>query len=254
MLVGSSPYHSAAYYHSSSALAGTLYETRKNTVQYLNLPSVNEELANDNAKLRELLSKSLVPIKVSTPVDSSLIRQQPIPYNFLAAKVINKSVSFQHNYITINKGSDHGIVKGMGVISSKGVVGKVISASKNFSTISSLLNVDVYVSSVIKRNNTFCSVKWDGRDPLKTRLLYVPRHIELQKGDSIVTSGYNTIFPENILIGQINEFSIEENATFYNIDVNLSNDFYKLSYVYVIKNPVQEEIQDLESKNIKDIE
>ena len=78
--------------------------------------------------------------------------------------------------------------------------------------------------------------------------MFVPRHINLEQGDTIVTSGYNSIFPENILVGFIDEFSLVENASFYDIDVQLSNDFSKLAYVYVIKNPLKEEIINLESE------
>jgi rod shape-determining protein MreC len=136
----------------------------------------------------------------------------------------------------------------MGVISSDGIVGKVMSVSQNFATVSSLLNIDVYVSTNLKRNNTFSSLHWDGKDMLKTKLMYVPRHIQLQKGDTIVTSGYNSIFPENILVGFIEDFNLTENASFYDIDVQLSNDFSKLAYVYVIKNPLKEERIQLESE------
>ena len=59
-------------------------------------------------------------------------------------------------------------------------------------------------------------------------------------------SGYNSVFPENLLIGFIDDFG-PENASFYDIDVKLSNDFSNLAFVYVIKNSLKEERIELET-------
>lgn len=167
-------------------------------------------------------------------------------YSFLSAKVINNSTRLQHNFLTINKGRVNGVEPGMGVISANGIVGKVFSVSDHFATVSSILNTDVYVSSNIRRNNTFGSIHWDGRNILFAKLLYVPRHIELQIGDTVVTSGFNSIFPENIQIGFVREFT--RGDSFHDIQVELANDFSSLAYVYVVKNPLQQEKQELEKE------
>ena len=247
MLVRNNPYHSAAFFHTSNALVGGIYNTRANISQFFSLPFVNEELAKDNARLREELSRSSVPIIVSSKKDSLELTKPEAGYGFLYAKVINNSTQFNHNFITINKGKMHGVEPGMGVVSSEGVVGKVMSVSKNFSTVSSVLNTDVFVSALINRNKTFGSVKWDGRDALTSKLLFVPRHIDLIVGDTIVTSGYNAVFPEKIKIGYINEFAPQDDS-FYDIDITLANDFSRLAYVYIVKNPIREERQELEQE------
>lgn len=247
LLVRNNPYHSASYFHTSNILIGNIYKIKSNISQYFSLPEINAQLANDNAQLRELLSQSQVPIIVNTTEDSLELSHIDYKYEYLAAKVINNSTILMHNFITLNKGRVNGVEPGMGVISSLGIVGKIMSVSENFATVSSLLNTDVFVSSFLKRNNTFCSINWDGSDILKTKLLYVPRHIALEKGDSVVTSGYNSIFPKNILVGFIDDYSLTTSSSFYEIDVNLSNDFSNLAYVYVIKNPFKEERIDLET-------
>lgn len=247
LLVKNNPYHSAAYFHTSQSLVGSIYEKRANISQYFNLPNVNEGLANDNAQLRALLSKSQVPIIVNSKLDSTMNSHIDYEYKYLSAKVINNSTRFMHNFITINKGTANGVEPGMGVVSALGIIGKVMSVSENFATVSSQLNTDVFVSAFINSSSTFCSINWDGRDILKSKLLFVPRHIELQKGDTIVTSGYNSIFPRDIIIGFIDDYSLVENASFYNIDINLSNDFSNVAYVYVIKNPLKDEKINLEN-------
>ncbi len=254
LLVRNNPYHSAAYFHSSNVIIGRIYQTRNNISQYFNLPVINEELSNDNAQLRELLSKSQVPVIVKSKFDSIKMSHIDYDYEYLSAKVINNSTMLLHNFLTINKGRSNGVEPDMGVISANGIVGKVMAVSENFATVSTLLNNDVFVSAYLKRSNTFSSINWDGKDKLKTKMLYVPRHIQLEKGEEVVTSGYNSIFPENILIGFVDDFSHAENDSWYDIDVNLSNDFSTLAYVYIIKNPMKEERIELESSNTQENE
>jgi rod shape-determining protein MreC len=247
LLVRNNPYHSAAYFHTSNELIGNFFQTKRGIYQYFDLPEVNAELANDNAILRESLAKSQVPIIVRSKEDSLKLIKGEYDYQYLAAKVINNSTGFMHNFLTVNKGRVNGVEPGMGVVSSNGVVGKVMSVSENFATISSLLNLNVFVSAYLKRNNTFCTVNWDGKDILKAKLMYVPRHITPQLGDTIVTSGYNSVFPENIMIGLIDEIHLEDNQPFFNIDVVLANDFSNLAFVYIVKNPLKKEQTELEA-------
>jgi len=253
LLVRTNPYHSASFFHTSNQITGNIYGAKRGLVEYFKLRKVNQALAEDNARLREANIQQ--PTRIIVPASDTMVYEEDqISYSFLAARVINNSTLLTHNFLTIDKGSNHGVEPDMGVISDQGVVGKVMSVSPNFATIASLLNTELFVSSKISKNGTFCSVNWDGKNALQTRALYLPRHLSLQEGDSIITSGYNAIFPENILIGTLASFSLESNATFYDVIIDLSNDFSNLSYVYVVKNPLKEERKVLESEFQQEIE
>ena len=246
-MVSANPYHSASFFHSSNQLTGNIYTTRKNFTDYFQLKKLNTNLAEENAKLRNEKNNFSSTVIISRQVDSTKIPDVPFAFHFISAKVINNSVHNTHNHFTLNKGEKHGIERGMGVISSNGVVGVIRSVSANFSTAYSLLNNNVLISSQLKNKETLCTVNWNGNDPAYANLLYVPRHVQLNKGDSIITSGFNAVFPEKILIGVIDDFSLKENSSFYSIKVKLSSDFYGLSYVYVVNNNVFDEKINLEN-------
>jgi len=252
LLIRTNPYHSTAYFHSSNAISGTIFQTKSDIQSYFELKEVNKGLAEENAMLKKLISRKDQPVLYSEQQDSAKIPDIAYPYDYIAARVINNSTRNVHNFLTINKGEKHGIKPGMGVISSQGVVGKVMSVSNNFATVASLLNTEMYVSSSMKSDGTFCTTNWDGRDPLTSGLLYVPRHLQLVANDSIVTSGFNSVFPPDLLIGTIKSFEIESNATFYNVNIKLANDFYSMSYVYVINNPHRKEQSELEQEITED--
>ncbi|QSE97802.1 rod shape-determining protein MreC [Fulvivirga lutea] len=245
-IVQNNNYQSAKYFNSSNRISANLLATSRGISDYFNLKEVNTDLAEENANLRrqlEQLEQSLYNINVRQRQDDELLNQ----YEFIPAKVIKNSTRKFENYITINKGTKHGIEPGMAVINNNGVVGKVKEVSRNFSVIISILHGNSMVSSKIKRTGDLCTVKWDGEDYLTANVLYLPRHVNLTAGDTIVTSGYNAIFPEGIPVGTIESFEISEDALFYDADIKLSTDLNRLSYVYLIKNNLKVEQDSIES-------
>ena len=82
------------------------------------------------------------------------------------------------------------------------------------------------------------------------QLLYVPRHVKASKGDTIITSGFNAIFPEGLLIGQISNVEVnKKDPNYLAITVKLSTDFSKLSYVYLVENTQIQELDSLYRKS-----
>lgn len=248
LVIGTSTFHNAAFFNTSNSVVASIFGLRQGVYQYFNLANENDNLAKENAFLRDLITQNQVQVQNA---DSTLLSlaDTAIQYNYIPAKVINNSTQKTNNYLTVDKGSRDGLEPGMGAISSFGVVGVVKTVSNNYATLYSLLHGEMQVSSLLSRLGVFCTTKWDGLDPLYASLLYIPRHVELQVGDSITTSGYNAFFPEGIPIGQIKEFSIDENETFYNVIVELSSDFQSLSHVYIIQNYYRQEKDSVEVLN-----
>src|SRR5690606_4492481 len=178
---------------------------------------------------------------VTFQLDSALSHN----FEFRSAKVINNSIHLNQNHLTLNKGRKHGIKEGMGVFNEEGIVGRVKGVSKNFASVLSLLHTELLVSSKIKRTDVFGSTQWDGKDTQKAKLIYVPRHVEIEIGDTIVTSGYNSIFPEGIPVGLVEEVAPGEETNYLDITIKLTADFTKLTYVYLVENTMEVELDSL---------
>ncbi len=285
LIVNFNKFHSAAYFNSSNAVSGSVHEVTSGIGEYFSLKKGNEQLANHNAELErelfhllrenehykqvemenELLRKQLNQITkkdssakaftFTTASDSAYINS----LNFIAARVIKNEVLKETNYLTINKGGDHGIKKGMGVITDKGVVGKVAAVSPTYASVKSLLHVnnltsvevDHQASVLIKKNNILGSLKWEGNNIDVVSMQYVPRHAKIAKGDTIVTSGYNSVYPPGLIIGTIANIELETGATFYDIDVKLATDFSNLYYVYVVDNKTLKMIESLNEEALE---
>lgn len=238
LLINYNNRYNAAFFNSSNEAAASLTQTSNEVSNYFQLTEVNQQLMLENERLQQELR--MLTTERTSFLDT--IDQ----YQVIGAKVINNTFDRSTNFVTISAGKKDSVHVGMGVVSSFGVVGQVKSVTNNFATIYSLLHPKLLVSSKVKRTDTKCTVQWDQEAYDRASLKYIPRHIKLQVGDSIVTSGFNSVFPENILVGTVDELNLEEHMTFYEAKVKLATDFTSLYHVFVIKDLMKEEKDSLQ--------
>jgi rod shape-determining protein MreC len=101
-------------------------------------------------------------------------------------------------------------------------------------------------SAQISSSKVLGTVQWPGNDPCSAQMLYVPRHVPIELGDKVVTSGYNATFFAGALIGFIKQATLRKEAPFYDIELQLSTDFSTLQHVYVVQNVLKQEKEALE--------
>ena len=248
-VVQSNSYQSAVYFNSANRVSGRVLLLIDNVYSYFRLQSINEQLAKENAALRQVLTAKRNIQEQAIPGQSVYLRNHA--FQFKSARVINNSTNRFNNYLTLDKGYEDSIRPGMGVVSPLGVVGKVNACSNHFSTVISLLHGKWAVSAQIERGNIDGIVKWDGKNPRYAQMLYVGRHHNLKINDTIVTSGFNSVYPKGITIGKVKEIAMDQGKPFYKIKVLLSTDFSKLSYVYIIENYLSIERDSLEMDTLQ---
>ncbi|WP_299705408.1 rod shape-determining protein MreC [uncultured Pontibacter sp.] len=252
LIVRYNTYQGAAMFNSANTYVGQVLEFQSGVTDYFRLASVNSTLARENAALRQelMLYREEAEADSTAQLDTTLYAPTDTlkaqPFILHAGRVINNSVRRTNNYLTLAAGSQDGVKPGMGVISPNGAVGRVKTVSKKYATVTSLLHSQMLISAKIKKNNTFGTIKWTGGDYRTALLDYIPLHVKPEIGDTIVTSGYNTVFPEGINVGTISKVDREADKSFYTIRVQLAVDFAQLSYVYVVENPLRVERDSLE--------
>jgi rod shape-determining protein MreC len=243
LIIENNRYQGAQFFNSSNGFVASVNSFSQGVREYFSLRDINNTLAAENAYLRQRLeAKDQAAHLGGTVTDSAVIKR----FDFVSARIVNNSVDRFTNFMTINKGSDDGLQKNMAVISSLGAVGKIKAVSDHYAVVMSLLNIDMMVSASIKRTGHFGTIQWDGRDPEIVNLKFIPPHVKPVKGDTIVTSGYNAVFPEGIVIGIIDEVKLADAALFYELDVKLMQDFRKLSFVTVVKSKLKQEQDSIE--------
>lgn len=250
LIVLNNQYQGARFFNSANSFVASVNGFSHSTKEYFSLRETNSVLADENTKLRrklEQLNQAKLLADTIGSADSAVIKQ----FDFVSAKVVNNSIDFQSNFITINRGSADGIEPGMAVINDQGVVGKVKITSEHFSVVTSLLNVDIMISALMRRTGYFGTIQWgggDAPDPDYVKLKYIPLHVKPMVGDTIVTSGYSGVFPEGVMIGTIARINPSPETSFHDLDVKLSQNFRKLSYATVIRSNLLNELDSLEQK------
>ena len=243
LTIQSHSYQKSKFISSANFLSGGIYSWTSNINTYFNLEQYNLRLLEENERLRTRLATYEDTLAIEPFTDTSAIGSD---YIFRASEVINNNYAKTDNYLTLKTGARDGIKRDMGVITSKGIVGIVENVSPNYSTVISILNSNSRINAQLKKSNHFGTLVWNGQDPNIVQLIDVPSIAPLAEGDTIITGGRSLIFPKGIPIGSVQNFSLDQSESYYQIDIQLFNDMTNIGYVYIIENTQQEEIRKLQ--------
>lgn len=250
LIVNNNQFQRSHFLSSSNMVVGTVYNLSDKVYNYFSLASVNESLAEQNRSLNTELTQlreQLAFYRQDTSYTGRRYHSVKNNYTFITAKVIHFSMGNQRNCFIINKGANDNVQMGMGVINEKGVVGIVRSVSSHFASVVPIIDKSSSTSATVKGKTQLGELVWRGGDFRFATLEKVPLYIPVAVGDTIVTSGNSTTFPEGFMVGNV-ESLMERNDNLYEINVALSVEFDKLSYVDVIKYDYAEEESALEKR------
>lgn len=244
-------YQHTWYFNTTNQWAASILSTTQEVKKYHQLRIVNGQLAAENARLHtqilQLRGQQQPAGKIPYFASAALMNR----YQAIACKVIDQTTQLSQNYLTIDKGLSDGIKPGMAVISSTGIVGKVMSSTENLSLIVSVLHTSNTVSAKLKSSGELGYMKWPGYQAEVGELMDVSKYKKVTKGDTVVTSDYNAVFPPNVPIGIVAKVGKEKDDTFHDIKVMLLTQFSTLQYVYVIKNRLAYQQAKLEQNKPK---
>jgi len=252
LLFKNNSYQSSVWFTSANAVVGKIYEWDASVRSFFSLARVNEELTLRNFYLERQVSQ-LRRLYGDLTADTTILERQELEflsrYELVPAKVVSNSVNKSDNLITIDKGSNDGVEKDMGVACGNGVVGVVYLVSNHYSVVIPVLNVpSSRISCAIRGRGYFGYLQWYGGDPTVAYVEDIPRHARFKRGDWVETSGYSSIFPQGVLVGKIEKIYNSNDGLSYRLKVRLSTDFACLRDVYVISDKgVGEQLQLLEA-------
>ena len=240
-------FHKSKFVNSANSVTGIFYTILSNSKEYLSLKSKNQSLQEENTKLKNDLEKNKLFFSLDISVIDTVKYHQK--YTYTEAKIINNNYSKPHNFLTINRGQNEGVVKEMAVINRRGIIGITENVSNNYTRVQSILNKNSNINARLKGNTAyFGTLKWNSIDYNTVQLHDIPRQAPLKIGDTIETGGKSTIFPEGIPVGTVSKIN-KRNTANSKINVTLFNDMSNLENVYVVKNLHKQEIQLLENNS-----
>jgi len=243
-------YHQSKFVNSANFITGGFYNKVNSVNEFFHLRIDNRVLSEENARLKNLLEKreNFYVIDSFTVLDTSQYFQK---YEYSVAKIINNNYTKRNNFLTLNKGSKHGLKSDLGVINGKGIIGVVKNVSSNYATVLSILNNNSKINVRLKSSNHFGTLIWNGKDYNITQVIDIPRQAVVKVGDTIITGGKSAIFPEGILVGVVKDFKYEKNK-YQQINVLLFNDMSSIGEVQIVKNLQKNEQITLEQSVVNE--
>lgn len=212
---------------------------------YFSLKGQNDRLALENDSLQRIVRSYELAAKEADPASRPVMMDNG--FNYIPATIIKSSSNTQHNYLIIDKGSEDGVVRNSGVITTDGVIGIVDAVSPHYSYAISFLNTELFISARLGESGAVGPLAWDGTSSDGAILKEIPLQFKFEPGDTVYTSGYSSIFPPDIPIGVAGESKIINGAT-NEIKVRLFQNHKALKYVTVVGNTRAEEIEAIENQ------
>ena len=251
----SSFYTQAKILSRANSVVGGLQRSVFSVKHFFTLRSENEMLAARVAELehslaayREREANMATDTLSMAQIDSAFV-EQLTQYSYTPARIISNTINRNRNYITLNRGRQHGITEDMAVISPDGsMVGYIVGCSDRYSVAISILNDKFTTSGKIVGDDHFGSITWNGRSPHKVQMSELTKYAEFEVGAPVVSSGLSHIFPEGVKIGVVESFSENDNQTSFDVVVRLAADMTKVSNVLVISNDGYIEATELEEE------
>ncbi len=231
-------YQGSVWFSSANAVTGYVYDRFSAIESFFSLAKVNEELTLRNyymerqlAQLRRLYGEATE----SADAEGQRRLDSLSQYKLIPAKVVASELHKANNLMTIDRGSADGVEPGMGVACGRGIVGVTFLTGSHYSVVIPVLNVtSSRISCTIRGTGYFGVLRWYGKDAGHAFVEDIPRHARFKRGDWVETNGYSSIFPQGVLVGQIEEVYNSSDGLSYKLKVRLSTDFGNLRDVVVI--------------------
>jgi rod shape-determining protein MreC len=245
LLCQTNPYHRSIWFSSANFITANVYDFQNNVTGYFGLRQTNDEILERTGQLiaeNQALRKQLQQYQDLGHYSQDSAEYQ---YHYVIAHVVGNTINQAENYITLDKGSVDGIHQDLGVADQNGVIGIVANVSEHYSLVLSVLNPKLRLSVMLKGTESFGSLVWDGKDSRYANLEDLPRNVDYNNGDTIVTTGYTSSFPKDIPVGRVVD-TFDEGGSFLTLQIELFPNFNRLNSVHVIYFDGQAERDELQ--------
>lgn len=208
----------------------TIFAEKKSLQKQIdNLNRENQRLSLENQALREFKAEAKRLQKLLDFTDNSLET-----YDLVAARVVARSPNNWYRNITIDKGSNHGIVQGMPVINYEGLVGRVQSVSENSAQISLITDREMAVGVIIQENRETNGIVEGMGDNNQLKMINIPYYSTIETDNKVVTSGLSQTYPAGISIGVVDNITREPSGLLLSATVKPTVNFDILEEVLII--------------------
>lgn len=218
------------------AISNVIYEKNEKNKMYNEYENMKKELesldslSNENKELK----LQLEDMKKLLELNNSLSE-----YETINATVVGRDLGFWYETITIDKGEKNGVIAGMPVMVSEGLIGKVISVSTFNSTVRLITannsNDKISVKINTNDNSTYGILTKYNKDSNTYTIEGIPQNMNIEKGLTVTTTGLGDSFPSGIVVGVVEGINTDNFDLAKVLEIKSLVNFDKINYVTVLK-------------------
>ena len=231
-----------------SAIVNVVHDVRnfgQNTVQLFETHEENQRLRENMYAVElanieiELLREEVSALTEMLEIDATLA-----DFQRLSAVTIGRDINNWHDFLTVNKGSQHGVEPGMAVVSPEGyLIGRVTEAGLRHARFHLMKphNTDIRASVEVLGVSGSVGI-FHGYDAETEELIVrnVPRDVEVEEGAKVITSGLGGVFPRGLLAGYIMRYELSADGLTQILFLSNNVEYDDLRFVFIIKREMAE--------------
>ncbi|GAB4341913.1 MAG: rod shape-determining protein MreC [Desulfobulbaceae bacterium] len=199
----------------------------------VNVREENERLWEELLECRAAAYRNREALATNTRLQKLLDFKESFDQPMLAARIVGKDPSLWFRTVIIDRGSNDGLVKGMPVVNSEGIVGQVFAVSPNYSKVLLAIAPSSAIDVLLQKSRVRGILR--GTGTLTYKLDYVLKTVDVKEGDYVVTAGYGGIFPTGMPVGVVSRVVRKRRGMFLDIEVKPAVDFMTLENLLVIE-------------------
>lgn len=229
----------------SITLFSYLEEPLSNVRVYRQALKTNTYLREQNVLLLDELSRLRAVEQRNKQLREMLQFSAESELSLYPVQVVGKELNQVINSLTVDAGSEQGITNGMPMVSSEGLVGKVIVTADGYSQIMPYLSPVFRVSAKLQQSNAYGIVSWNGKSIEELQLNYVPQTIPVDSGEVVVTSGLSNQYPPDIPIGKVIRTESQEGKETQVVHIEPFVNLFEIAEGFITKFEPDTTIQNL---------
>jgi rod shape-determining protein MreC len=212
-----------------------LEEPLSNVRVYRQALKTNTYLRKQNVLLLDELSRLRAAKQRNEQLRELLQFSSESNLSLYPVQIVAKELNQVTNALTVDAGKEEGITSGMPMVSSEGLVGKVILTANGYSQIMPYYNTLFRVSAKLQQSNAYGIVSWDGESKNELQLNYVPQTTKVDTGEVVVTSGYSNQFPPDIPIGKVLRTEPQEGKETQRVHIKPFVNLFEIAEGFIVK-------------------
>ncbi len=192
-----------------------------------------------NAQLREQVERLTLERDEAAEraaVNQRLASELGLPvlpqFKSIAANVVSRNVAIWFRRLTIDRGSLDGVKKDMPVLTSLGIVGRVIDVGPNVSFVQLITDRYAGVGAMLQQSREMGEIR--GQENSRCEMKNVSASVDVQVGETAVTTGLDGIYPKGLTVGAVESVENDANAPWHKIVIRPSAAVDKVEHVFVL--------------------